>query len=91
MTFPRLLLSLAFILSFSQLPATERKPPNILKIVIDDLGSGDLSSEGHPWLKTPHLDRLRKDSLRMTDFMVSPTCAPTRAQIEPWVPPGRAS
>ena len=81
MTFPRLLLSLAFTFSFSLIPAKERKPPNILKIVIDDLGSGDLSSEGHPWLKTPHLDGLRKDSLRMTDFMVSPTCAPTRAAL----------
>lgn len=67
------------LLSFPLLAAAEK--PNILMIVIDDMGSGDMSGEGHPWLKTPNLDRLRAESVRMTDFMVSPTCAPTRAAL----------
>jgi arylsulfatase A-like enzyme len=61
--------------------AQAEKQPNILMIVIDDLGYGDLSAHGHPWLKTPNLDRLHDESVRMTDFMVSPTCAPTRAAL----------
>ncbi len=55
--------------------------PNILMIVVDDMGSGDMSAQGHPWLKTPNFDRLHGESVRMADFMVSPTCAPTRAAL----------
>lgn len=55
--------------------------PNILFILTDDQGYGDLSAHGNPVLKTPHLDKLRGESVRFTDFMVSPTCAPTRSAI----------
>lgn len=55
--------------------------PNILFILTDDQGYGDLSAHGNPVLKTPNLDRLRERSLRFTDFMVSPTCAPTRSVL----------
>lgn len=56
-------------------------PPNIIFIITDDQGYGDLSSNGNPVLKTPHLDRLRAESVRFTNFQVSPTCAPTRAAL----------
>jgi arylsulfatase len=55
--------------------------PNILVILSDDMGYGDVSAHGHPWFKTPNFDRLYRQSVRMTDFMVSPTCAPTRAAL----------
>lgn len=55
--------------------------PNILFILTDDQGYGDISAHGNPILKTPNLDKLRAESLRFTDFMVSPTCAPTRSAI----------
>jgi arylsulfatase len=55
--------------------------PNIVFILTDDQGYGDLSAHGNPILKTPNLDRLRGKSLRFTDFMVSPTCAPTRSAL----------
>jgi len=55
--------------------------PNILFILTDDQGYGDLSCHGHPILKTPHLDRLHEESVRFTDFHVSPTCSPTRAAL----------
>lgn len=55
--------------------------PNILFILTDDQGYGDLSVHGNPVLKTPHLDRLHAASLRFTDFNVSPTCAPTRSAL----------
>ncbi len=55
--------------------------PNIILIITDDQGYGDLSCHGNPILKTPHIDRLYARSIRFTDFHVSPTCAPTRASI----------
>jgi arylsulfatase A-like enzyme len=55
--------------------------PNILFILTDDQGYGDVSAHGNPILKTPHLDKLRSESVRFTDFMVSPTCAPTRSAL----------
>jgi arylsulfatase A-like enzyme len=55
--------------------------PNIIFILTDDQGYGDLSCHGNPVLKTPHLDRLHSESVRFTDFQVSPTCAPTRAAL----------
>lgn len=55
--------------------------PNIIIIMPDDQGKGDLSCHGHPVLKTPHLDRMHAESLRFTQFFVSPTCSPTRASL----------
>lgn len=53
--------------------------PNIIFIITDDQGYGEMSCHGNPILKTPNLDRLHAASLRFTQFHVSPTCAPTRA------------
>lgn len=55
--------------------------PNIILVMTDDQGKGDLSCLGNTVLKTPHLDRLHSLSTRFTDFHVSPTCAPTRSAI----------
>ncbi len=55
--------------------------PNIILIMTDDQGMGDLSCMGNKVLRTPNLDRLYKSSTRFTDFHVSPTCAPTRSAI----------
>ena len=60
-------------------PAPAR--PNIILVMPDDQGYGDLGSTGNPVLKTPHLDAFAKQSVRFTDFHVSPTCAPTRAAL----------
>ncbi len=57
------------------------KRPNILFILTDDQGYGDISAHGNPVLKTPNLDRLRSEGLRFTDFHVSPTCSPTRSAL----------
>ena len=55
--------------------------PNIVFILTDDQGYGDLSCHGNPILKTPNLDRVHDEGVRFTDFHVSPTCAPTRAAL----------
>lgn len=57
------------------------KRPNIILVMTDDQGYGDIAAHGHPYLKTPNLDKLYAESTRFTDFHVSPTCAPTRAAI----------
>jgi arylsulfatase A-like enzyme len=55
--------------------------PNIILVMTDDQGMGDLSCMGNKVLRTPHLDRFYGMSTRFTDFHVSPTCAPTRSAI----------
>src|SRR5574342_1122925 len=55
--------------------------PNIVFILTDDQGYGDMSCHGHPILKTPNIDRLNQEGVRFSDFHVSPTCAPTRSAL----------
>lgn len=56
--------------------------PNIVVILADDLGYGDLACYGHPKFKTPHLDRMAKEGVRLTQFYVPvPYCAPSRATL----------
>jgi arylsulfatase B len=55
--------------------------PNVILILTDDQGYGDLGCHGNPLLKTPNLDRLHAESVRLTDFHASPLCAPTRAAL----------
>lgn len=62
-------------------PADAAQGPNIVLVMTDDQGYGELSCHGNPVLRTPHLDRLHARSVRFTDFQVSPTCAPTRAAL----------
>ncbi len=57
------------------------KKPNIIVILTDDQGYGDLSYHGNPIVKTPHLDLFAEQSLELTNFHVGTTCAPTRAGI----------
>ena len=55
--------------------------PNIIIILTDDQGYGDLSCHGNPVLKTPNLDKLYAQSTRFTDFHVAPMCTPTRGEL----------
>ena len=59
----------------------EAKAPNIILVITDDQGYGPIGRHGHPWIRTPHLDKLYDTSTRFTRFLVSPTCAPTRSAI----------
>ena len=74
-----LLLSLAALCPSTQAAAPPR--PNIILVMTDDQGYGDLGFTGNPILKTPHLDSFGSESVRFTDFHVSPTCAPTRCSL----------
>ncbi|TWT79285.1 Arylsulfatase precursor [Planctomycetes bacterium CA13] len=78
-TAPALLLGV--ILGAFNAAAQAEAPPNIILVMTDDQGYGDLSCHGHPFLKTPNIDKLYGESTRFTDFHVSPTCSPTRAAL----------
>lgn len=57
------------------------KPPNVIIIMTDDQGYGDIAAHGNPYIETPHMDKLHDESIRLENFHVSPTCSPTRAEL----------
>ena len=63
------------------LGAAPAAPPNIVLIMTDDQGYGDLGCTGNPTIKTPHIDRLAAESSQLIDYHVAPTCSPTRAAL----------
>ncbi|QIF04001.1 arylsulfatase [Roseimicrobium sp. ORNL1] len=65
----------------TQAASLEGKKPNIIFILTDDQGYGDLSVHGNPVLKTPNLDKMHAESVRFTNWHNSPTCAPTRSAL----------
>lgn len=77
------------------------KPPNLVIFLADDLGYGDLSSYGHPVVKTPHIDQLAQDGILFSQYYApSPLCSPSRAGlltgrmpyrtgIRSWIPAGK--
>jgi N-acetylgalactosamine-6-sulfatase len=68
----------------TQAKAAADKPRrlNIVLILADDWGWGDLSCHGHPWLKTPHLDRLASEGIDFQQFNVlNPVCSPSRTAV----------
>ena len=55
--------------------------PNVILVMTDDQGYGDVAAHGNPMIHTPQMDLLHSQSLRLTDFHVDPTCAPTRSAV----------
>ncbi len=55
--------------------------PNVVLVITDDQGYGDLGCHGNPVIETPNIDRLYGESVRLENFHVGPTCAPTRAGL----------
>ena len=71
-----------WFLLFTGLAAHAADRPNILLIYVDDLGYGDLGSYGHPVLRTPNIDSLASDGLRLTNYYApSALCSPSRAGL----------
>jgi arylsulfatase A-like enzyme len=63
------------------LSAADAVHPNVVLILTDDQGWGDLGFHGNPHLKTPHLDALARQSVELRQFYVCPVCSPTRASL----------
>ena len=68
----------------------KKKRPNVVLVITDDQGYGDLGCNGNPWIKTPNIDKLRAQSTLLNNYHVDPTCAPTRCAILSGIHPARA-
>jgi len=67
-----------------------QRPPNFVVIFCDDLGYGDLGCYGHPTIRTPHLDKMAEEGMKLTQFYsASPVCTPSRAALMTGRLPGR--
>ena len=82
-------ISILIILTFCVTACTDTpqnrtgdSPPNIVLIFADDLGWGDLGSYGHPLIRTPNLDQMAREGIRLTSFYTAaPVCTPSRAGL----------
>lgn len=59
----------------------DMQKPNVILVMTDDQGYGDLGCTGNPWIQTPNIDEFYQQSTRFTDFHVSPLCTPTRGAL----------
>jgi arylsulfatase len=75
------ILLLLFVLVASPAFSQTGDRPNVILIITDDQGYGDLGFTGNPHIRTPVLDSLAESSIRFRNFYVSPVCAPTRASL----------
>ncbi len=73
--------SLLFVTLAITVSSSSAKQPNVIVIMTDDQGYGDMACHGNPWLKTPNLDRLAAESIQLEDYHVDPVCTPTRAAL----------
>lgn len=78
----KILLSLGFFLALTVSSVKAAAKPNIIFLLVDDMGWGDLSSFGNREARTPNLDRLAKEGLRFRQFYVNaPICSPSRCSL----------
>ena len=77
----RLLFLASLLGCAAQEPAAGGRRPNVVLIITDDQGYGDLGCHGNPEIRTPHLDALAKQSVELERFHVCPVCSPTRASL----------
>lgn len=77
----RAIACLAVFLSLSLAAFAADRPPNVLLIITDDQGYGDLGLHGNTMIHTPNLDALARQSVRLTNFHTDPTCAETRSAL----------
>ncbi|MHC4388944.1 MAG: arylsulfatase [Planctomycetota bacterium] len=78
---PRVLSAAPACASVGHTATPEKKRPNVILVMTDDQGYGDLACHGNSIIKTPNLDELHAQSTRLTNFHVGPTCSPTRASL----------
>jgi arylsulfatase A-like enzyme len=71
----------ALLCCFPAVAGEPTRRPNIVFILTDDQGYGDLGCHGNPIIKTPNLNKLHAQSIRLTNFHVDPTCSPTRSAL----------
>src|SRR3954447_25531801 len=78
----RLLALTSLMLLAGAAPAVAQDRPNIVLVMADDQGWGDMAYNGHPHLKTPQFDAMAKEAIRFDQFhSAAPVCSPTRASV----------
>ncbi len=77
----KLLLSLCFSWLLLGFASAAETPPNVVVIFMDDMGYGDIGSFGATKQKTPNLDRMAKEGMKLTSFYAAPVCSVSRAQL----------
>jgi arylsulfatase A-like enzyme len=78
MKLPCLLLALSTSLAF----AAPSDPPNVVLVMADDQGWGDMAYNGHPQVKTPNFDAMAREGIRFDQFhAAAPVCSPTRGSV----------
>jgi arylsulfatase A-like enzyme len=75
------LLMMSGVISLFGCANQQTKTPNVIIVLTDDQGYGDIAANGNRWIQTPNMDRLYNESCRFTDFHVSPTSSPSRAAL----------
>lgn len=65
----------------AQVPPGDPQRPNVVLIITDDVGYGDFGAYGATDIRTPHVDRLAREGVKLTDFYAAPVCTPTRASL----------
>lgn len=75
------LMAAAFITHFHFARAQSTSRPNVILVITDDQGYGDVGAHGNTMIQTPQLDKLHAQSVRLTQFHVDPTCSPTRSAL----------
>lgn len=76
----RLLILLA-VAHWTTLVSARDTQPNVIVVITDDQGYGDVGAHGNTMIQTPNLDQLHSQSVRLTDYHVDPTCSPTRSAL----------
>ncbi len=91
---------LAVLIGLFAFPARSAERPNVVVILCDDLGYGDLACFGHPTIRTPNLDQLASEGVRLTScYSAAPVCSssraglmtgrtPSRTGVYDWIPGG---
>ena len=69
------------VLAGALICAQTPRRPNIVLVMADDLGWGDVAFNGNPKVRTPALDQLAKDGVKLNRFYAAPVCSPTRANV----------
>ncbi|CAN5421607.1 sulfatase [soil metagenome] len=75
------LLAISVTLMAAGIAGAAEARPNVVVLLADDMGYGDLGSYGHPQIRTPHIDQLAAEGIRLTSFVTGSWCVPSRTQL----------